>query len=63
MAESNTVSPFVGGWLATMVLAPFGILLMIRATNDKGIFNIDAILQPVTNFFNKLFKLNKNKSS
>ena len=63
MAESNTVSPFVGGWLATMVLAPFGILLMIRATNDKGIFNIDAFLQPITNFFNKLFKLNKNKSS
>ena len=27
MAESNTISPFVGGWLATFVLLPFGILL------------------------------------
>lgn len=63
MAESNTVSPFVGGWLATFVLVPFGILLMVRATNDKGLFNIDAFVQPMTNFFNKLFKLNKNKIS
>lgn len=57
MAESNKVSPFIGGWLATFVLVPFGILLMIRATNDKGIFNLDAFLQPLVNFFNKIFKL------
>lgn len=62
MAESNTVSPFIGGWLATFVLLPFGILLMIRATNDKGIFNIDAFLQPITNFINKLFKLDKKQT-
>lgn len=57
MAESNKVSPFIGGWLATFLLVPFGILLMIRATNDKGIFNLDAFLQPLVNFFNKIFKL------
>jgi len=60
MAESNTVSPFIGGWLATFVLLPFGILLMIRATNDKGIFNIDAFLKPITNFIYKIFKLDRN---
>ena len=59
MAESNTVTPFFGGWLATFVLLPFGVMLMIRATNDKGIFNIDAFLQPMMGFFNKLFKLDK----
>ncbi|MDH3321946.1 MAG: LptF/LptG family permease [Flavobacteriaceae bacterium] len=59
MAESNTVSPFFGGWLATIVLLPFGVLLMIRATNDKGIFNVNAFLQPITNMINKLFKLEK----
>ncbi len=62
MAESNKVSPFFGGWLATFVLLPFGILLMIRATKDKGIFNVDAFLQPFINFFNKIFKLEKNNS-
>ena len=60
MAESNKVSPFIGGWLATFILLPFGALLMMRATNDKGIFNFDAFMQPFYNFINKIFKLNKN---
>lgn len=64
MAGSGTVSPFVGGWLATFVLLPLGFLLMLRATRDKGIFNLDVFLQPLINFFQKIFiKLNKNKST
>jgi lipopolysaccharide export system permease protein len=59
MAESNKVTPFVGGWLATFILLPFGVLLMIRATKDKGIFNLDAFLQPAVTLFNKIFKLDK----
>jgi len=59
MAESNTVSPIVGGWLATFVLLPFGVMLMLRATNDKGLFNINSFLQPISNFINKVFKLDK----
>jgi lipopolysaccharide export system permease protein len=62
MAESNTVSPFIGGWLATFLLLPFGVLLMVRATKDKGIFNVDAFLQPLVKVFNKIFKLDKNNS-
>lgn len=57
MAESNSVSPFIGGWLATFVLLPFGLLLMKRARNDKGLFDIDTFLRPITNFINKIFKL------
>ena len=60
MAASNTISPFIGGWLATFVLFPIGLLLMRRATRDKGVFNFDRFVQPVVNFFNKLFKI-KNK--
>ena len=60
MAESNTITPFLGGWLATFVLLPFGVLLMVRATRDKGIFNVDAFLQPITNFFTKIFKFKKS---
>ncbi|MEN8124098.1 MAG: LptF/LptG family permease [Bacteroidota bacterium] len=59
MATSNTISPFFGGWLATFILLPLGLLLMRRATNDKGIFNLDKFLQPINNFFNKLFKIEK----
>jgi len=62
MAESNTISPFLGGWLASIVLLPFGVLLMIRATKDKGMMNVDAFVQPIQNFFKKIFKIDINKS-
>jgi len=57
MSHSSTMTSALGGWLSTIILLPFGILLMIRATKDKGIFNIDLFLQPFTNFFKKLFKI------
>ncbi len=57
MAESSAITPLLGGWLATIVTLPFGILLMLRATQDKGIFNVDAFLQPITGFFRKLFNI------
>jgi len=62
MAESGTVSPIIGGWLATAVLLPFGILLMVRATKEKGIINIGAFIQPITNAMNKIFKLDKKET-
>jgi len=57
MAWSSAVSPFLGGWLATLILLPFGIFLMLRATKEKGIFNLDTFLHPITRFFKKLFKV------
>jgi len=59
MAQSNTISPFLGGWMATFILLPLGYFLMRRATRDKGIFNIDLFFQPVKDFFSKLFKFKK----
>lgn len=55
MAWSSTLTATLGGWLATIILFPLGILLTRRATQDKGIFNLDAFLQPITNFFKRLF--------
>ena len=55
MAEASAITPIVGGWLATLITLPFGLLLMRRATQDKGIFSIDAFMQPILNFFKKTF--------
>ncbi len=63
MAHSSTVTSVLGGWLSTIVLLPLGFLLMMRATKDKGIFNIDLFLQPITNFFKKLFKIKESNST
>ncbi|MET2984163.1 LptF/LptG family permease [Aureibaculum conchae] len=61
MAWSSAVSAPLGGWLATLILLPFGIFLMIRATKEKGIFNLDTFLQPITIFFKKLFNTKEKK--
>ena len=62
MAEASAITAVLGGWLATIILLPFGFLLVRRATKDKGIFNIDLFLQPITNFFKKLFKIKESNS-
>ncbi len=56
MAEASAITAILGGWLATIITLPFGLLLMKRATQDKGIFDIDVFFQPVSNFFKKIFK-------
>lgn len=59
LAEESSITSLLGAWISAMVMIPFGISLTKRATNDKGIFNIDAITQPIINFFNK-FKSKKD---
>ena len=61
MAWASTVTAPLGGWMATIILLPFGIFLMIRATKEKGIFNLDTFLNPITKFFKKLFNSKDKK--
>ena len=59
LAEESSISSLMGAWISTIVMVPLGIFLTRRATNDKGIFNVDAITQPIINFFKK-FKSKKD---
>lgn len=43
LAEAKTVSPFVGMWFPALVLAPFAILLMRAAANDRSIFDFSRV--------------------
>ncbi len=62
MAESGAITAIFGGWLATIILFPLGIFLMIRATKDKGIFNLDTFLQPMSKFFKRIFNYKEKKA-
>ena len=55
LAEESSITSFLGSWIAAIIMIPMGILLTRRATKDKGIFNVDAITQPIVNFFKKIF--------
>ena len=54
LAEESSISSMLGSWISAILMIPFAILLTNRATKDKGIFNLNSFLQPVTNFFKKI---------
>ncbi|MGB0880274.1 MAG: LptF/LptG family permease [Polaribacter sp.] len=54
LAEESSITAFLGSWIAVFMMFLLGILLTRRATKDKGIFNIDAFLQPIITFFKKI---------
>ncbi|WP_439132526.1 LptF/LptG family permease [Polaribacter sp.] len=60
LAEESSITSFLGSWISAIIMIPIAILLTRRATKDKGIFNFDSFIQPVTNFFKKLIT-KKNK--
>ncbi|WP_306350584.1 LptF/LptG family permease [Flavobacterium sp. '19STA2R22 D10 B1'] len=60
VAQENELSPFLGSWMSSMLLTPFAILLIHRATNDIGLINMDVITLPIQKLFNKIFKSKKN---
>jgi lipopolysaccharide export system permease protein len=59
LAEESAVSASLGGWLSTLILLPFGIILTRRAAKDKGIFDIKNLFGS----FTSLFKRSKSKKT
>lgn len=54
LAEESTISAFLGSWISAIIMTPVAILLTRRATKDKGIFNLDSFLLPISNFIKKI---------
>ena len=48
--RTETLSPFLGMWLAIIVLTPVGIFFTYKAMNDSQLFNKDLYL----NFYRKV---------
>ena len=55
LAGENGMDPFLGSWLASLILTPLAIMLTYRATNDFGSFNLDVITVPFQNLMKKIF--------
>lgn len=51
LANSGSISPFLGMWFSSMALAPIAIWLMYSAANDSPVFSKDA--------WKKLFRLKR----
>jgi lipopolysaccharide export system permease protein len=61
LAQEDTISPFLGAWMSSIIMTPFAILLTYRATNDIGIMiNFDWITEPFQKLFSKITQNNTN---
>lgn len=59
-AESGNLSPFLGAWIATLVMLPLGIYLTYRATTDQGFINTDVITDPIKKLLRQLKLIKPN---
>jgi lipopolysaccharide export system permease protein len=63
LAEDSSISTILGSLISAFVMVPLGIFLTVRATKDKGIFNIDVFLQPITRLINKISSKKDNNNN
>ena len=51
-AEDSSISPFLGSWISTFIIAPFAIYLTNIVSSDRGVNFIvyDRIIQVITKF-------------
>lgn len=50
-AKSDAIDPAVGTWLSTLIMLPLSVYLTYRATNDRGLINLDGIVVPIKILF------------
>jgi lipopolysaccharide export system permease protein len=64
LAQEDTITPFLGAWMASLIMTPFAVLLTYRATNDIGIMvNFDWITEPFKRVFSKITQNNTNNTN
>ncbi|WP_442902420.1 LptF/LptG family permease [Flavobacterium sp.] len=63
VAQQDSISPFLGAWMASILMTPFAVILTYRATNDIGIMvNFDWITDPFKKLFNKITQNNDDNN-
>ena len=50
-AKSDAIDPALGTWVSTLIMLPLSIYLTHRATNDRGLINLDFITVPIKKLF------------
>jgi lipopolysaccharide export system permease protein len=61
LAQEDGIHPFLGVWMASLLLTPFAIMLTYRATNDIGLMiSFDWITEPIKKIFGKYLNNNNN---
>ena len=46
-SKKGGFNPILASWFSTLVMLPLGIFLTKRATEDKGLFDFDGVIEPL----------------
>ena len=57
LAKEGSLQAYQGMWMATLILLPVGVFLTYKATADSALFDVDAYILPIKNFFMKKKKV------
>lgn len=61
-SEDNSLNPVFATWLAGIIMLPFSVYLTSRATKDRALIDMDAILIPLKKRFVKSKLLNDSSN-
>lgn len=53
-SEDSSLSPFVGSWLAIMIIAPFAFYFTQRASTDRGLISHDFLIVSIHRFISSV---------
>lgn len=51
-AKSGGLNPIIAPWVSTLIMLPLGVYFTKRATEDRGLFEMDHIIEPIKRMFN-----------
>ncbi|MEX6625891.1 LptF/LptG family permease [Tenacibaculum salmonis] len=55
LAEESSLTAITGSWLSLFLMLPLALILTIRASKDKGLFDFKSFLNLLSNLFKNLF--------
>ncbi|MBR4805753.1 MAG: LptF/LptG family permease, partial [Bacteroidales bacterium] len=55
LANDGAISPFIGAFISTIVLAPLAAFLTWKSTQDSTMFNPEVFVKNIKSFFQRLF--------
>ncbi|GGH43188.1 LptF/LptG family permease [Mangrovimonas yunxiaonensis] len=51
-SETGSINPALSPWVSTLIMLPLSIYLTKRATEDRGLFEFDHLIEPVKKLLN-----------
>ncbi|MBA6156501.1 LptF/LptG family permease [Tenacibaculum sp. S7007] len=55
LAEESSLTAIIGSWISVFIMLPLAIILTVRATKDKGLFDVNTFFASIRTTIKNLF--------